>query len=74
MARARIVSDPKIMHGQPVVAGTRIPVELILDHLAEGYSGEDIIVEYPQLTKSDIRAAIRYASRLVAQNATRKAK
>ena len=64
--RSRIIRDPQILGGKPVIAGTRIPVRLILDHLAEGYMPEEIIVEYPVLTRADIQAAIRYASRAVA--------
>jgi len=48
-----------------VIAGTRIPVRLILDHLAEGYMPEEIIVEYPVLSRADIRAALRFASRAI---------
>lgn len=62
---SRIVRDPKILGGKPVIAGTRIPVRLILDHLAEGYMSEEIIFEYPTLTRADIQAAMRFASRAV---------
>jgi len=63
--KTRIVRDPLILGGKPVIAGTRIPVRLILDHLAEGYMPEEIIVEYPVLTRADIQAAMRFASRAV---------
>lgn len=61
--RSRIIRDPKILGGKPIIAGTRIPVRLILDHLAEGYMPGEIILEYPLLTRADIQAAVRFASR-----------
>jgi len=61
----KIIRDPQILGGKPVIAGTRIPVRLIFDHLAEGYMPEEIILEYPMLTRADIQAAMRYASRAV---------
>lgn len=57
-----IVSDPKIMMGKPVVAGTRITVELILERLAAGESFDDILTAYPSLTHRAIREAIRFAA------------
>ena len=57
-----IVSDPAVMMGKPVVAGTRITVELILEFLAKGQSAKDILPEYPELKAEDIRAALAYAS------------
>jgi len=57
-----IISDPKIMMGKPVVAGTRITVELILDKLAAGESIDQILLAHPRLTEQSIRAAIAFAS------------
>ena len=57
----RIVVDPKILAGKPVVAGTRIPVYLVLNLLANGYNFDKIIKAYPVLTKQDIEAAIKYS-------------
>ncbi len=57
-----IVSDPEIMMGKPVVAGTRITVELILEKLAAGETVEDILSGYPQLTEEAIRAALAFAA------------
>ena len=57
----RIVINPKIMRGKPVIRGTRIPVYVILNLLAEGYDYKKIIREYPDLKKEDILAAIEYA-------------
>ena len=61
----RIIADPKVMTGKPVIKGTRITVELILRQLAQGIRVEDIIENYPHLTKKDVLAAIDYAARLV---------
>lgn len=63
--RSSVVRDPQILGGKPVIAGTRIPVRLILDHLAEGYMPKEIIFEYPVLPRADIQAAMRFASRAV---------
>ncbi len=58
-----IVSDPEVMMGKPVVSGTRITVELILEKLAAGESPEQIIAEHPRLTEEDVRAALDFAGR-----------
>lgn len=63
MERPRIVSDPSVMMGKPVVAGTRIPVELILEKLAAGESVEQILSAHPRLTWEGISAALGYAAR-----------
>ena len=63
---ARIVTDPKVMMGKPVIEGTRITVELVLTRLAEGRSVADILTEYPHLTEAQVTAAIEYARALVA--------
>lgn len=61
----RIVIDPKIMVGKPVIKGTRIPVEHILRKLAQNIDVEEILKDYPRLAKEDIQAAIMYAESLV---------
>jgi len=61
----RIVVDPKVMVGKPVIKGTRIPVDAIIKRLADGMSIRDILEEYPNLTENDIKAALRYAARMV---------
>jgi uncharacterized protein (DUF433 family) len=58
-----IVADPKVMMGKPVVAGTRITVELILDKLAAGESVEQILDAHPRLTREAILAALGFASK-----------
>lgn len=59
-----MIVNPKIMCGKPVIKGTRIPVYLILNLLAGGYTFERITKAYPQLTKKDIKAALNYAQAL----------
>ncbi len=58
----RIISNPNIMGGKPVVAGTRITVELILEKLASGDTVAEIVEDYPDLNGESIRAAIRFAA------------
>ena len=65
----RIVVDPRIMMGKPVIEGTRITVELILSRLAEGRSVAEIVAEYPHLTPEQVTAAIEYARALVSHPA-----
>lgn len=60
---ARIVSDPTVCHGQPVVRGLRYPVELILDLLASGMSNDEILADYPDLELDDLYAALEYGAR-----------
>lgn len=57
-----IASHPNILGGKPVINGTRIPVSLVLNLLAHGYSIERIIETYPRLKKNHIQAAIQYAA------------
>lgn len=56
-----ITSDPNIMMGKPVVAGTRITVELVLEKLSYGEAMEDLLEAYPRLTEEGVRAALAYA-------------
>lgn len=60
----RIVVDPKILAGKPVIRGTGLAVEFILDLLAAGQSESDILNNYPDLTREDILACLAYASYL----------
>jgi len=57
--------DPNVLCGKPVIKGTRISVELILERLASGYSFDEIMYDY-DITEDDIKAAIIYAYELVA--------
>ncbi|PHJ66035.1 hypothetical protein VF14_15155 [Nostoc linckia z18] len=58
----KIVSDPKIMMGKPVVSGTRITVELILEKLAAGETPQQILEAHPRLTDEGIKAALAFAA------------
>jgi len=62
MNHQRVIADPKIMFGKPVIKGTRVTVELILRKLAEGMTDQEIIAHHPQLTADDIRAAAAFAA------------
>jgi len=57
----RIQVDRKILDGKPVIKGTRISVEFLLDLLAKGWSYEIVLESYPQIKKADIHAALKYA-------------
>ena len=61
----RIVLDPEILAGKPVIRGTRLAVELILDLLAAGQSEQQVLESYPGLTHEDVLACLSYASNLV---------
>jgi uncharacterized protein (DUF433 family) len=52
-----IASDPSVLHGQVTIAGTRVPVSVVLDCMAAGMSAEEIVEEYPSLTVAGVRAA-----------------
>jgi len=60
----RIIIDPKIQHGKPVIRGTRVPVARIIAELAGGMTEEEVMREY-EITKKDIAAALAYAADLV---------
>ena len=62
----RIVVDPKIMIGKPVIKGTRLPVEIIVEKIAYGETMKEIKKDYPFLTDDDIRAALLYAAKRIA--------
>ena len=66
MTTERIDIDPAIMMGKPVIRGTRITVELILHKLAEGASEDELLNDYPHITRGDIRAAMAYGAASVA--------
>ena len=62
----RIVSNPKILGGKPIVSGTRVSVELVLDHLAHEMDFSTMGEIFPHLTHEDIRACLKYASEVLA--------
>ncbi len=57
--------NPMVCNGKPVVAGTRIPLTVVLDHLGDGCSVDDIRRKYPELTRRQIVAAIRYCHNVI---------
>ena len=64
-----ISTDPDILHGKPCIKGTRVPVYLIVSLVAEGTSIDEILQDYPSLTKESISAALSYAARLTEHEA-----
>jgi len=63
----RIAVDRRVMTGKPVIRGTRVPVDLIVRMLAQGIPEAEVLREYPRLVPEDIRAALTYAAKVVAQ-------
>ena len=66
----RIVIDPDVLVGKPIIKGTRIPIHLIIELLANGMTTKQILKEYPQLKEEDIKAALLYASKLLEREVT----
>ncbi|TRZ65876.1 MAG: DUF433 domain-containing protein [Rhodocyclaceae bacterium] len=60
--RNRIVTDPNILVGKPVIKGTRISVELILGWMANGWTFDQLLESYPNITREDIQAALAFAA------------
>lgn len=60
----KISFNPEVCHGKACIKGTRIMISVLLDNLAEGFSVEEILKNYPTITKEDINAALEYASLL----------
>lgn len=65
--KTRIVTDQAILVGKPVVAGTRISVELILGRLAFGWSVDEVVEAYPHITREDVLAALAFAADVLRQ-------
>jgi len=63
--KSLITQDPEILGGKPVITGTRMSVETILELLSSGMEKDEILKEYPFLTKAQIKAAVNYAAKLV---------
>ncbi|MGH9921133.1 MAG: DUF433 domain-containing protein [Nitrososphaerales archaeon] len=63
--KQRIAVDKKILAGKPIIKGTRISVEFLLDLLARGWTHQKILENYPQLKKTDIQAALKYAAEVL---------
>jgi uncharacterized protein (DUF433 family) len=64
----RISINPDICNGRPVLRGTRIAVQTVLEFLAAGNAVEDVLAGYPALTREDVQACLDYASRLMANH------
>ena len=65
MYEDRIIIDPAVRHGKPIIKGTRVPLEIILGSLAGGMEIEEIVKEY-DLQKEDVLAALAYAAQVIA--------
>jgi uncharacterized protein (DUF433 family) len=59
-----IVDNPDVLVGKPIVKGTRISVELLLDRFADGWGYEDILEAYPHLTREQVQAAVAFAAEI----------
>jgi uncharacterized protein (DUF433 family) len=70
MTVGRVSIDPRVCHGQACVKGTRIPVHQIVRMLANGDTVDDLLAEYPSLTREDIRASLEYAADLAEEQVT----
>lgn len=68
--KERIIIDQEVLAGKPVIKGTRISVDFILELLGNEWSYEQIIENYPQLTKEDILAAISYSAEILKDEKT----
>lgn len=62
MVEVRIISDPRILCGKPVIAGTRISVELIVEELHAGMTIDELLIDYPHITREDVLAVVAYAA------------
>ena len=60
----RIVVDPEILVGKPVIKGTRISVELVMDRLSDGWTMEDVLSAYPHITREDVLAALSFVTEI----------
>ncbi len=67
MSHERITRDPKIMQGKPCIAGTRVPIDVILEDLSDGMSIHDVTQSYEGVTEEDVRAALEYAAEYLRQ-------
>jgi uncharacterized protein (DUF433 family) len=69
----RIVQDPNILVGKPVVKGTRIAVEVVLDYLAHNPNFDELFADYPRLTMDDVKACLAFAHTLVQETPRKEA-
>ena len=68
--KSRIHIDPEVCNGRPVIAGTRITVQTLLEFLAAGDGIDEVLEAYPSLTREDVLAGLAYASRLMGNQYT----
>jgi uncharacterized protein (DUF433 family) len=61
---SRITIDPNVCHGKPCVRGLRYPVEVLLELLSSGMSFDEVLADYPDLERDDLRAALAFAAKL----------
>jgi uncharacterized protein (DUF433 family) len=62
-----ITADPEVMMGKPVIAGTRLTVEFIVERLADGWTEEELVENYPGLTPAQIHACLAYAAEMLSE-------
>lgn len=65
--RKRIAIDPAVLLGKPVIKGTRISVELVIDLMGRGYTHQQILEQYDHITNEDIQACLAYAGEMLKQ-------
>ncbi len=63
--RARIVADEKVLGGKPVIKGTRLAVEFVIDLLAQGWTETQIVENYPGVERADVQACLAYAAEIL---------
>jgi uncharacterized protein (DUF433 family) len=66
--REKILVDPTVHHGEPCIKGTRVPVSVVVGSVANGDTPEQIIEAWPQLTRDDIKAALKFAAEAVSNS------
>ncbi len=62
--KEHIIADPEILAGKPIIKGTRLSVELILDRLADGWTAQDLFESYPRLTPQALQAVFAFTAEL----------
>lgn len=66
--KSSIIVNPDICNGRPIIAGTRIPVQTVMEFLGAGDSIEEVLEEYPCLSREDIYACLQFATKLMANH------
>jgi uncharacterized protein (DUF433 family) len=62
-----VTIDPEIHHGEPCIKGTRVPVAMLVGSIADGMTIEEVVNEYPQITREAVQAALAYAADVIRQ-------